>query len=90
MDATWKRVTQPEEFRECPRWRKGRVGVGKGGGYGRTFGGVVGVRLRHRYWTGTTDLPRPPVPPLDGGLEKKPNTWKRFVNWFKWVIKGGK
>ena len=61
--------------------------MGKGGGYGRTFGGGIGVRLRHHNWTGTTDLPRNPVPPVNGGLEKKPSPWKRSINWFKFIVR---
>ena len=58
----------------------------KGGGYGgHHIGGAVGVRLRHHYWTGTTDLPRSPVPPPDGGLEKRPGWWTRFVNWQRFI-----
>lgn len=65
----------------------------KGGGYaGHHFLGGGFVRLRHHWWTGTNDnVPRTDgVPPLNGGLEKPPSRWRRFVNWFKWIVRGGK
>ena len=55
----------------------------KGGGYVQTH--PVAARLRHHYWTGTTDSPRSLVPPPDGGLEKPPGRGKRIVNWAKFM-----
>ena len=64
----------------------------KGGGYGHHILGGASIRLRHHYWTGTTDdVPRTDgVPPLNGGLEKPPSKKKRVIRWLKWVAKGGK
>ena len=64
----------------------------KGGGYGHSIGGAAGIRLRHHYWTGTTDdVPHTKgVPPRNGGLEPPPDWRERFKRWIKWVIKGGK
>src|ERR1700722_10680379 len=77
----------------CSVWTKGgEMLILKGGGYGgglfhhTPIGGSV-TRLRHHWWTGTTDLPRSKVPPSDGGLEKPPSRWRRLVNWSKFIVK---
>jgi hypothetical protein len=68
--------------------------IWKGGGYAGRFVHQIGVivRLRHHWWTGSTDdVPRTEgVSPVDGGLPEPPSRWTRFVRWFKWVITGGK
>lgn len=51
---------------------------------------AIGIPARHYHWTGTTDEPRNPVPPRDGGLDKPPNRWKRFKRWLAYYMRWGK
>jgi hypothetical protein len=59
----------------------------KGGGFTRGWRVVIGAPPRHHHWTGTNDLPRPLVPPPDGGLHKPSNPWKRFVRWLTYYVR---
>jgi len=57
----------------------------KGGGYGIGWRAIIGVGPRRQHWTGTNDLPRPLVPPADGGLQRDPaeSLWSRFSRWLR-------
>jgi len=57
----------------------------KGGGYGIGWRAIIGVGPRRQHWTATNDLPRPLVPPADGGLEPDPaeSFWTRFSRWLR-------
>jgi hypothetical protein len=66
--------------------------MGKGGGYAHH---VIAGRLapRCRWWYGTNDDPRDPVPPRDGGLPQPPNFLTRFLRgvryyarWIRYAI----
>jgi len=58
----------------------------KGGGYGdqSTWGAL---RPRFHDWYNTTDQPRDLVPPVDGGLPKKPSAWKLLKSWITYHVK---
>lgn len=62
----------------------------KGGGYSPGIRHMIGAPARHHYWTGTTDEPRSLVPPSDGGLDKPPNSWKRFTRWLSYYLRWGR
>ena len=59
----------------------------KGGGYSIGLRPLIGLPPRHHHWTDTNDLPRSPVPPSDGGLDKPPSPWKRFMSWLRYYAK---
>ena len=63
----------------------------KGGGYshGGFMHGIAALRPRHRHWTGTNDdVPRTNgVPPIDGGLSKPPNPFKRVWRWISYYFR---
>jgi hypothetical protein len=69
----------------------------KGGGYGYRDAILGAMRPRFQSWYGTTDQPRDLVPPVTGGLPKRPSAWKIIkawivyhVKWFVYFIRLGK